>query len=203
MQSPSGRSHDARFNRWAMPVSAKTARQLLDQASQARSENRPMDALRNCNEAVVAARLSGDIDVLIAALRMLGQAERDLDQPVRALVPYKEAVALCRTTGTKLRLAQVVRHLGDLFLELKCPAEAAVEFSEALEIYRGEPGVRALDLANSLRGGALARELLGEPQFAIALWKEARAIYVELGIDPGVAECDEHLPFSSGRLDIT
>ena len=51
----------------------------------------------------------------------------------------------------------------------------------------------ALELANALRPCALLRERLGDGEAALALWREARELYLAAGIAEGVRECDRHL----------
>src|ERR1700741_4672972 len=69
---------------------------LMQQAVQARKEKRLADAQRDWAEAVELCRLEGMKRDLVAALKGLGQIERDMGHGDAALPLYEEAVALCR-----------------------------------------------------------------------------------------------------------
>src|ERR1017187_8136279 len=87
---------------------------LVQQASQARRENRLADAKRDLVEAVDICRKAGVRVDLAKALTGLGQIERDLHHSEAALQHYEEAAAIYRAEGDVLRLAHTVRHLGDI-----------------------------------------------------------------------------------------
>ena len=170
-----------------------SAERRIREGRRARSEQRLRDAHRHFAEAVRLARASGDSLGLVAALKGLGQIDRDLGRGHEARPHYEEAVALCRRGSDALLLAHTVRHLGDLHqdsgdLELAEPC-----YREALELYRNHDATGLLDLANAVRPLALLRERQGRGGEAARLWQEARELYAGLAIEAGVAECDHHL----------
>ena len=91
-------------------------------------------------------------------------------------------------------LAHALRHRSEI---ARCGGEAdrALSLSlEAVALYRtmADPVV-ALDLANALRGLALAHEAIHDPASAAASWREARELYHQSGVAAGRDECDAHL----------
>jgi hypothetical protein len=60
-------------------------------------------------------------------------------------------------------------------------------------VYRQHDGDASLDLANALRVLALAHEALGQSPAAAASLREARSLYMAVGVLPGVHECDQHI----------
>ena len=67
------------------------ARELFEQANRARRENRLDDSRRHLAEAVALLRQAGEPQDLAAALKGLGQIERDLGHRNAALLLYEEA----------------------------------------------------------------------------------------------------------------
>jgi hypothetical protein len=67
-------------------------------------------------------------------------------------------------------------------------ADAWVYASEAVELYRKSDD--RLGLANAIGLEALSASGAEE---ARTYWQEARALYLALGVIPGVDECDTHL----------
>jgi hypothetical protein len=63
-----------------------------------------------------------------------------------------------------------------------------------LRVSTGSRGEEAtLDLANTLRGLALAAESSAKPDASRAFWLEARQLYAKCKAEAGVAECDEKI----------
>lgn len=110
-----------------------------------------------------------------------------------ALRLYREAVPLCRRGDDPLVLAHTVRHLGDVLREIGDLEGAEPCYTEALALYRAHPSPPLLDVANAVRRMAILREALGENEHARALWREARELYREVGIEAGVSESAAHL----------
>lgn len=110
-----------------------------------------------------------------------------------AQTTYRRAADLARSTGDYWLLAHALRHVSELAGENGELHDALAAGSEAVALYREHPTAERLDLANALRVTALALEGLASPQEAIGCWHEARALYLEIGIQDGVAECDDHL----------
>ena len=107
---------------------------------------------------------------------------------------YLNAARLSRTGQDEAALAHALRHLSDhLARERGAAGEAWAQASEAAQIYRGS-GDR-LGLANAVRLRALSAASEKE---ARACWEEARALYAELGVGEGVAECENRLKVDPG-----
>ncbi|HTE40258.1 MAG TPA: tetratricopeptide repeat protein [Steroidobacteraceae bacterium] len=166
---------------------------LMHSAQVARREGRLQEAhqlyaqaLGLCRQ-VAAETLADSKRNLIAALKGLGQIERDLGRGRVACPLYVEAVELCRLEGDVLLLAHTVRHLGDIHQELGNLAPADKCYREALAIYRTASGVERLDLANALRSFAVLHDSLARD--STALWIEAKNLYEAAGIVEGVEGC--------------
>lgn len=166
---------------------------LFRRGMAARREGRPTKALRHMKAAIALAR-EHDVPVALArALHGLANVERDRGRTDAALRLYREAVPLCRRGDDPLVLAHTVRHLGDVLRELGAAAAAEPCYAEALALYRAQPSAAVLDVANAVRPLAIVRETLGEHDEARALWREARDLYREAGVEAGVAESAAHL----------
>jgi tetratricopeptide (TPR) repeat protein len=169
------------------------AETLLAEGYRARREGRSGDARVQFAEAVEQARRAGDRAPLALALAGLGQIERDLGQTGAALECYGEAVRILRTLDLPLRLAHTVRHEGDILQGAGRPGAAIPCFVEALDIFRKHPETPPLDLANTLRGFALARSAAGARKEAVLLWQEAGEIYAAAGVEAGVSESERQV----------
>jgi tetratricopeptide (TPR) repeat protein len=172
---------------------SEDANTLIQRGHAARREYRLEDALQLFSEAVLAARREGNDADLVHALKGLGQIERDLGRGERALPLYEEAVELCLALDDTGGLAHTLRHLADIHQDAGGWSAAEPLYEQALRLYRGDPSTSVLDLANAVRPYALLRERLGDGEAALALWREARALYLAAGIAEGVQECDRHL----------
>jgi tetratricopeptide (TPR) repeat protein len=172
---------------------SERARTLIEQATLARRNDLPHDAHSGFLEAVALCRQVQAQRELIQALKGLGQMERDMGRTDAARPHYEEAVALCRKESDVLLLAHTIRHLGDIYQDIGRLDLAEPCYREALAIYRADAHTGRLDLANTLRPFAILQKRLGIKAEAIALWTEARNIYVELKIREGVAEGDMQL----------
>lgn len=169
------------------------ADKLMREAVQARKEKRLPDAKRDWAAVVELCRVEGMKRDLVAALKGLGQIERDLGRGDAALPLYEEAVALCREAGEPLALAHTIRHLGDVHLEAGRLELAEPCYREALALYRGNERTAALDLANAIRPLALLKEQKGEVREARLLWAEAKELYAGVDVAAGVAESSRHI----------
>lgn len=165
-----------------------TIERLVQQALQARRENRLDDAKRDLVEAVALCREAAAPGKLALALAGLGQAERDLHHNDAALRHYEEAAAVYRIEGDSLKVAHTVRHVADIQRHEGNRRLAEGGYDEALRIYRAQPETPPLDLANALRGWALLKESMGEIKQAREQWQEAGKLYAEVGVAAGVAE---------------
>lgn len=138
--------------------------------------------------------MSAEIEALLAQARALS----DTGPVDRAAQAYREAASRARGAGRSMLQAQALRHVSDLAREAGNADEALTSGNEALTLYRADPAAAPLDLANAQRVTALALEFGDRPEEAVPLWREARGLYAGLGIEAGVAECDQHLPRRSG-----
>src|SRR5271157_3384218 len=166
---------------------------LVQQALQARRDNRLADAKRDLVEAVDICRKAGIRVDLAEALTGLGQIERDLHHREAARESYEEAAALYRAEGDALKIAHSVRHLGDIHREEGRPDLAEPCYREALDLYRGHEQTPPLDLANAIRGLAILKDHSGDTEAAKSLWEEARELYASVKVEAGVAESSRRL----------
>lgn len=172
---------------------ATNIEELANRVTVARRENRLSAAQSDAEKLVELCRNNTNKEKLASALMMLGQIERDRDKRSRALQHYEEAVAICREVADTQVMAHTVRHLADLYCEEAKFDLAEKFFDEALTLYRSEPNTAPANLANAIRGYAVLKDAIDEHEAAKQFWKEARELYLDLGIDAGVAECDSRL----------
>jgi tetratricopeptide (TPR) repeat protein len=165
----------------------------IENATQARKDNRLQDAKSNWLQALVLCRCSTNRLALIQSLKGLAQIERDLGHDADSLPLYEEAVALARAEGDPLLLAHTVRHLGDIHRQAAQFPQAQNCYEEALTLYRSNATTAPLDLANALRPYALLKEQIGEREHAKPLWEEARKLYASANAPDGVSESAKHL----------
>jgi tetratricopeptide (TPR) repeat protein len=117
----------------------------------------------------------------------------------RSSATWAAASAPCRFTRKRSNSASpsttppALRHLADIHQDAGAWSAAEPLYEHALRLYRADPSTGTLELANALRPYALLRERLGDGDAAVALWREARALYLAAGIAEAVAECDRHL----------
>lgn len=134
--------------------------------------------------------MSDEADRLIAsayAARREGRLQQALDE-------YRSAAHFFQ-----LRFAHAIRHAADVLRDMKRDREAIRKYEEALAVYRTLEH-RPLDLANTLRGYALAWESLGEIERAREGWREARDLYEKVQVQAGVDEASERLASYQGLL---
>lgn len=160
----------------------------IARAAAARRAGRSEDALKEYRAAIAEARGS-----LALALAGAGQAERDLGDAGAALACYAEAAAVQRAIGDTDRVAHNLRHMADIHADAGRYDAALPLYEEALALYRAQPATHPLDLANALRGMAIAAEALRGRDAARALWREARDLYRGEGVEAGVRECERRL----------
>ena len=172
---------------------SETFQEQFARGYQARKENRLADARAIFFKAVRSAAEEGDRADLAEALCGLGQAERGIGNLLAASHHYQGAAVLYREIGPPASLAHALRHEADILRELGQPAEAEPLYREAEGIYRQAGQGAGLDLANTLRGLALAYESSGKTDASRSLFEEARALYAKCNVRAGVAECDEKL----------
>jgi tetratricopeptide (TPR) repeat protein len=176
-----------------------TAAEWISNGYHARRDNR-LDDARSCfNQAL---RVCGDSDDKLHTAQAhagLGQIERDRKNIGAALMHYQLAVELYRKQEIPLTLAHTIRHVADILLGEGNLEQAQRHYEEALAIYCAHEETPPLDLANALRGYAQLMEKSLKTDEATMLWRQTNALYEQLGIDAGVAECRSHLAFLMGR----
>ncbi len=141
------------------------------------------------------ARQPGPPGPRVAAYRAVASERLALGDTASAVELYNRAVEVARGDESTL-LPHTLRHLGDILRESGRLDAADRVYAEAMELYRAHAGTSMGDLANALRSLALMHEAAGRIGDAISAWSEARALYGQLGIAPGVEESDVAL----GRL---
>ncbi|MGB8537097.1 MAG: tetratricopeptide repeat protein [Acidobacteriaceae bacterium] len=171
----------------------ESLQEQFEKGYQARKENRLADSRAIFLKAVRSAAEGGDRPSLAEALCGLGQAEHGIGNLEAARHHYQGAAVLYREIGPPASLAYALRHEADIVRELCLPAEAEPLYLEAERIYRQQGEEAKLDLANTLRGLALAYESSGRADASRPLFEEARALYGKCNVQAGVAECEEKL----------
>ena len=129
----------------------------------------------------------------VAALKEKAREARSLGDIDRALGLYQEAAALARGEGALRSLAHTQRHVGELLRELGRLDESRIACAEAVDIYDSDPEVSPLERANALRPLALTLEARGDWADARLRWRQARQLYRQSGVTPGVNEADAHI----------
>lgn len=172
---------------------SSTPEVLLKRGFEARKAHRRLEAQQFFMEAVKAARAANEPSSLAQAFTELGRVAREMHELDTARQRYEDAASVYRRLNEPLRLAHTVRHVGDILQDAGHLKQAAPYYAEALEIYRSHEDTPPLDLANAIRGFALLRGESGAEEEAIALWREARNLYVTVDVPAGVADCDERI----------
>ena len=135
-------------------------------------------------------------DAVIRAEALMGTAQtrRDQNDRISASIYLSEAITLLRNSyithpdEISRPLAHALRHAAEIRSELREYAVAGTHIQEAVRLYRAVSPPMPLDLANALRVSALNDE-----REAHASWVEAEALYREVDVQEGVAECRAHL----------
>jgi tetratricopeptide (TPR) repeat protein len=172
---------------------------LLAMGYEARRERRLEEARDLFAQAVAECRWCADRNLLPRALKALGQTERDLKRATTALDCYRRAAAIEEDLGDQLALAHTMRHIADMLRELKQYAQAESTYASVHEIYRGRPDAGVLDRANALRGMALLKDAVATHEEALLMWRAARCLYEEAGVQAGIDECQSHIAFLLGH----
>ena len=182
-----------RFEMLSYGTMTETFQEQFARGYQARREGRLADSRAIFLKAVRSAAEGADRPDLAEALCGLGQAERGIGNLEAARHHYAGAAVLYRQIGPPERLAYALRHEADILREASLPAEAEPLYVEAAGIYQQHGEDAELDLANTLRGLALANESLGKVDASKSLFEQARALYAKCNVEAGVAECKEKL----------
>jgi tetratricopeptide (TPR) repeat protein len=123
-------------------------------------------------------------------LMQRAKEERRRGDIAAAEASYTEAASLA---GTGHLRAHALRHVAELAAEQGAGERALSAAEEAVAIYGADPATHRLNVANARRVRALALAALGRAEDSADDWRAARALYEELGIEAGVAECDRRL----------
>lgn len=129
----------------------------------------------------------------ISTLLQAAQQARTQGCRKEARRSYADAASHARREGDLKRLAHALRHMADIDREDGVASAGLEDALEAVQLYRQDPEVEPLDLANALRPAALALVVLGRKVEAQPLWQEACYLYGVAGVEAGVAECRAHI----------
>ncbi|NET34787.1 MAG: hypothetical protein F6K19_22635 [Cyanothece sp. SIO1E1] len=121
------------------------------------------------------------------------QFESDHDNLAEAIAYCCQSVGYYARSGMPGKVAHSTRHLADLQRESGLGEEALQNYRASIAIYRSQSDVSPGNLANALRGLALALELVGEKEEAKMVWLETRDLYGACGLDAGVDEASQHI----------
>lgn len=171
---------------------------LLALGHEARRERRLEEARDLFAQAVAECRWCADRKLLARSLKALGQAERDLKRTMTALDCYRRAAAVEQDLGDQLAWVHTMRHIADMLREQKDYFQAEPIYANVLEIYRNRADAQALDRANALRGMALLKDATAAAEEALLMWRAARGLYEEAGVEAGINECQSHIAFLLG-----
>lgn len=172
----------------------------LREAVAARRAGRTEDGWRHLLAAEAICRSTGRRRDLVTTLAGMAQLHRDGADYASALPLYEEAATHAQQLRAPTLLARTLRHLGEVHMELLHLERAQQHLRDALDLYRVEPDVPPLELANAVRPLAICLERQGTVGEARRLWTEARDRYAALGIEDGVAECAAALERLPDRL---
>jgi len=165
---------------------------LLNQAWSSRRKDNYRDTKVLVEEAAKLCKTHDLKEEYARTLKLLAQIEHDTDSLREALRYYDEAVNIYRQLDNKNKLAHTIRHIADIRRELDEFENARENYHEALRLYDSNGTTGPLDLANAIRGLALAVQEL-QPEEAVAHWAKARDLYEEVGVSAGVDECNDHI----------
>jgi tetratricopeptide (TPR) repeat protein len=166
----------------------RTPEQLFEYGRKQIGEGRRKYARSLFRKALKEGERSLDPSVKADLLISLGRVDRDLGFLEDARVHYAMAAEVIRTLALPLSLAHTLRHAADLLREQKKLGEAESTYAEVLTLYRAHPEYRPLDLGNALRGYALLKSASGDNAAALAMWREAGALYEVVGVQAGIDE---------------
>lgn len=171
---------------------------LTTRAREAFASRRPSEAQVALQELVPLLRARGDRRALGRVLRDLAELERR-QEPIEARLHYEEAVALLRDGSDALELAHAIRHLGDVHHDAGRGEAARACYDEALALYADHGAEAPLDTANAIRSAAVLATERGDDTGASQLWRRAHDLYLEVGIDAGIAEAAARLSLLAHR----
>ena len=134
-----------------------------------------------------------DYKTLGRSFHILRQIESDQGNLEKAIEYSRESIKYYKNSGSQTQIAHSVRHLADLEREVGNTKSSLDHYGDALSIYRESDHTHPLDLANTLRGYAIALEIHEPGSNAIEVWKEVRTLYSQLNLQEGVDEADENL----------
>jgi tetratricopeptide (TPR) repeat protein len=163
--------------RAALAVDGEVSARLIEQA---RGE---------LEAAIDLCRAANDQARLAQALHLLANLERDDGLLAVAEALWAEAVTVLRELDDGYALAHKIRHLADLKRQLRLFGEASALFAEAMDLYRAGDDPPVGDFANAMIAQADLLDAMGSRGQALDLWREAKALYVEIALTEGVDLC--------------
>lgn len=172
---------------------SNTIERLIEAGYKARRDGELSCAKEKFSQATALSRTSSETSLLASSLAGLAQIERDLKNLPGAIQAYREAVEIRRGEQDKRRFAHTIRHLADALRGGGAMDEAHSCYEEALAIYREDEQTPLLDLANTIRGFALLKGESGDTERALALWEEARRLYLAVNVQAGVEESERQI----------
>ncbi|MEV6211075.1 BTAD domain-containing putative transcriptional regulator [Kitasatospora sp. NPDC051914] len=138
------------------------------------------DAARTAQEAVAAARSSGNVPCLADTLYQLGVVLRSTGSPGEAAGHLREAHRLYELQQHRIWEGYSLARLAACLLADGRPAEAAESADESLAIAQELDAAYCQGLANAALGEALLE--LGQPARGLACLQEAHSVFSRLGV---------------------
>lgn len=178
-----------------------TAKKLLEQAQQARLQQRFTAAMQFLRRALGLYTRAGSPEQQAMVRALMGRIERDLRHLDAAFSHYRAALKTYEKIGDRDRAAHTIRHLGDLHYDAGRLEAADACYRQALSIYRSNAKTSPLDLANATRSQAVLQTRLGAVEKARRLWREAGRLYEAAKVPAGVTECQQQLAGLDGSPD--
>lgn len=174
-------------------MKVSTTESLLEQGREAKREHRLKHAQSLFRKALDESRNSENRGLRATLYTELAYVERTLGEFEHSKTHYLKAAAIFREIQQPLRWAHSARHAADVLREQGKRERADVLYAEVLATYRANNGTSRLDLANAIRGFALLKTQMGAVRDALALWEEARNLYLSENIQAGVDECSAQI----------
>lgn len=134
-----------------------------------------------------------DYDHLGRVFHIYMQFESDHHNYEDALKLEHRALAYYQKGEDTGKIAHAIRHVADLQSQLGRTKEAVENYEKAIKTYRSPESNSDMDLANALRGYAIALEKSGEKKDALKTWKEVKGLYGKYDIQEGVDEASHSI----------
>ena len=165
---------------------------LLDEAWNQRRAQNLKEAHRLTEQAQNLCK-KGEFNLLGRIFHIYMQLELDQHNLDKALAYGKKSSEFYKENNDLDKVAHSTRHIADLQRKLGKINDSLQSYTEAITIYKTNAEVNTLDLANALRGYALALAKNNKIDEAISAWEEAREIYEANNIQEGIDEASSEL----------